>query len=151
MPDHRANQTKPPRGKYAAIMAVTTVLAMASASGVAAMMGAPGRAAILAALSVMAGSLATFIPAILRVERQSWGLAVLGSSMARTIVILAVALAIDKSRDLGDARTAFWIGTMIGTGVVLLIESAVSIRILAAMERSASASRGSGPSPAPQA
>jgi hypothetical protein len=132
-------------------MAIATMFGIACAGGVAAMMGASDRVALLAATAVAAGSLATFLPAILNVDRQSWGLVVLGASMARTMLILVFALFIDKTRDLADGRTALWIGTMCGAGLVLIIESAVSIRVLAALDRSASSSRFSSPRPAAQA
>ncbi len=155
LPDDRAIQAphyvSPPRAKYAGIMAVTTVVAIAAAAGVAAMMGAPSRVVILAAAAVAAGSMATVLPAILKVDRQSWGLVVLGSSMARTMMVLVCALIFDKTRDLGDARTALWIGAMVGAGVVLIVESAVAVRVLAAMDKSASALKVSDTRPAAHA
>lgn len=118
-------------------MAITTVIAVAFAGAIAMLMGAPERVVLLTVLAVAAGSLATFLPAILSVERQSWGLVVLGASMARTMLILVCALLFDKTRDLGDARTALWIGAMCGAGLVLIVESVVAVRVLAAMDRSA--------------
>jgi hypothetical protein len=151
LPDVRAISPKPPRGKYAGIMAVATVAAVGCAAAVCLLMDAPGRVALLAGLAVTLGSLATFLPSILQVERQSWGLVVLGSSMARTMVILACALFFDQTRNLGDARTALWIGSMCGAGIALIVESAVSVRFLAAMDRSASSSQCSQTRPAAHA
>ena len=151
MPVDRAIHATPPRAKYAGIMLAVTIVAAGCAAMLPLLMGTPNRVALFASGAVLVGSVATFLPALLRVDRQSWGLVVLGSSMARTMAILAFTLFIDKSRDLGDARTALWIGAMVGAGVVLIVESAVSIRILAAMDRVTSASRISGPHTAPQA
>ena len=67
------------------------------------------------------------------------------------MLILAIVLFIDKTRTLGDARTALWIGAMCGAGIVLIVESVVSVRVLASMDRSASESRLSERPPAARA
>jgi hypothetical protein len=137
-PSSQSHHLQPPRSLYAGIMALATLLGVAIASGVALMMGAPAKVAGLAAMAMVAGSFATFIPALLRIDRQTWGLAVLGASMARTMLILAIVLVIDRSRDFGEAHKTLWIAAMCGMGAILVIESAAAIRILSAMDKSAS-------------
>ena len=83
------------------------------------------------------GAFATFIPALLSISKEMWGVAVLGSSMARAILILAVTLLIDKTRTTVDGHTALWIGAVCGAGVVLVVEAVAAVRILSTMDKAA--------------
>jgi hypothetical protein len=119
-------------------MACATLLGIAASAAAILLMGAPMGIAGLVAMCVIAGSFATFIPAVLRIDRQMWGVAVLGSSMTRTMIILAIVLVIDQSRDLGTAHKALWVAALCAAGVILVIETGAAIRILSSMEKSAS-------------
>lgn len=131
-------QPKPPRLKYATWMALTTLVAVAIAGVVAALFGASMAVCILAAAAVAVGSFATFLPSILVVDRQAWGLVVLVASMIRTLIILAITLFFAKTRVPADAHTALWIGAMCGAGLVLIVESAFAVSILSSMDKSVS-------------
>jgi len=116
---------------------LATVIAVGVAVGVTMAMGAPGHVAMFAVAAIAAGSFATFLPAVLNVERQMWGVVVVAASMGRIILILAVALSLERSNNVGDARTALWIGVLCGAAAAMIIEAVVSIRILASMDKSA--------------
>jgi hypothetical protein len=131
----RPIQPRLPRGTYAAIMALATLVAIGVAAGVSLLMGAPERVAMLAVIAIAAGSFATFVPAAFNVEKQTWGMVVLAGSMGRMLLILAIMLILERTRDLGDSRTALWIGVLCGAATILVIEAVASIRIIASMDK----------------
>jgi hypothetical protein len=120
---------------YALAMAATCVVAVGTAAGVAALLGGGGTTTTLAAAAVGIASLATFAPVLLafRVTAQNFGLMVLGASMVRMLMLLGIGLGFDSTRDI--ARMPFWIGLILGGGLVLAVESALAIGILSKNER----------------
>lgn len=126
-----------PKGKYAALMALACVVAVIAAWGIAQMMGGAGSTPMLAALCVGAASMVTFLPVLFATSTQSggttFGVMVFGTSMARTLLLLGIALVFSQAREL--TPRPFWIGIMAGGGVVLLVESWLAITMLARLEK----------------
>jgi len=129
----------PPRAKYAVIMALATAAAALIGVGVTMGMRAPLDVVLAVVGVAVAGAFVTFLPALLNISKEMWGVAVLGSSMGRAILILGLTLAIDKVRTSTDGHAALWIGAVCGAGVVLVVEAAAAVRILSTMDKAARA------------
>lgn len=94
--------------------------------------------ALLVAMLVASVSLVSLLPALVtRAER--FGLAVLGSSIARMLLGMFAALILTQ---VGDAPSRpVWLGTVAGLGLILVIESILAIAVLSYLERLKSAGR----------
>ncbi|MCC6678995.1 MAG: hypothetical protein IT436_17860 [Phycisphaerales bacterium] len=116
---------------HTAIMLAVIGLGTAAAFGIAVSLGGPARIAGLAAGIVAAASLVSLLPGLLHLKAENWGLAVLGASMARMLLVLAVGFAADPD----GGRRAFWMGLVAGAVVVLVAETGLTVSTLQKLER----------------
>lgn len=113
-------------------MAAVIALGAALAFAIAAALGSGERTAGLAAAVVGAGSLISLAPGLLRLRAEHWGLAVMGASAARMLMVLAIGLAADPA---GAGRRGFWMGLVAGAVAVLIAETALAVTTLQRIER----------------
>lgn len=116
---------------HTAIMSGVIALGAGVALAVAVSMGGAGRTPGLAAAVVGVGSLISLLPGLLHLRAENWGLAVLGASMARMLLVLGLGFAADPSAD----RRAYWMGLVAGAVVILIAETALAVSTLARLER----------------
>jgi hypothetical protein len=122
-----------PRGRFGLLMLPAVVLALALTIGVALLLGGSPQAAGFAALAVTVGSILTFAPALLRLGREHWGVAVLVFGLLRSLLILAAAWMIESSTpDL--AVRPLYLGAVAGAVFILVVETAVAVVILQRIE-----------------
>jgi hypothetical protein len=126
---------EPRKALYGGLMAGACAAAVGCSALVVLGLGGGGKAALLSATAVGAGSVVTIFPALFSGRGIDFGQRVLFSSMARMLLILALALVWDVTRDLGDSRRAFFIATLCGAALVLVAEATVAIVLLTAIER----------------
>lgn len=130
-----ANQ--PPRARYAAAMVVASAVGIACAYLVAHAMGGGRDVAVQAAAVVAGAAVVGFIPALIGTA-QHFGVAVLVASLSRLLIVLIAGLVLTQ---IGHApKRPLWLGAVSGAVVILIAESAVSIAVIAAMDRLRSAS-----------
>lgn len=133
-----ANQ--PPRARYAGAMLLFSVLGVACAYLVAALLGGETDAALAAAAVVAGAALVGFIPAIIGTA-EHFGVAVLMASVGRLLIVLIAGLVLTQ---LGDApKRPLWLGAVSGAVLILIAESAISIAVISAMDRRRTESRSS--------
>ncbi len=146
----RSSSSLPARSAHVGVMlaatgagaGVTAAVALAFGAGG---LGGGGGTASLAVLVVLIAGVFGLVPALMHIGAESWGLAVLGGSMGRTLAALAIGLALDQGGGRQLDREGFWIGLAAGLVVVLVIEVAFAVRTLQKMDFS-SASAGRAPS-----
>jgi hypothetical protein len=123
-----------PRGEYALKMAGAVGLAVLGAAACTAALGGSNKSVMDTVLALAIGSTLTFLPAIVPVGASHWGIAVLCSGVARSLLILGLAYTLSEGHNDGSPR-AFFIGTLIGAVAVLIAESAFAISMLARWDR----------------
>jgi hypothetical protein len=132
-----------PRSAYGLKVGVAVLAGLVLAAVVAAAMGGDGRAVRSAVLAVAVGSALTFLPALLRISAEYWGVAVLASGVARSLLVLAIAYAMSKGN--GDlAVRPFFVGALVGAVTILMAESALAVATLARWDRQRLALKNSG-------
>lgn len=114
-------------------MAGAAALGCGAAVGMAAALGGSMKTGVVAAGVVLAASLVSLLPGVLRLRQETWGVAVLGASVARMLMVLALGLVIDSTAGLD--RRAFWLGLVSGAVIVLIVETALAVSALQKMER----------------
>lgn len=129
-----------PRGLYAAIVAVATLCAFALAALVCTRLGgdAPTLRRLMIALG--AGTFASLVPAVLRISKEYWGLAVVVAGVARCLVLFAICFAALEN-DPTLLKRPLMLGAAAAGGLLLIVETVAAIKILARLDRVASASR----------
>jgi hypothetical protein len=122
-----------PRGRFGLLMVPAVVLSIALTIGVALILGGSPATAGSAALAVTIGSILTFAPALLRLGREHWGVAVLVFGLLRSLLILAAAWMIESNTpDL--AVRPLYLGVVAGAVLILVVETAVAVLILQRIE-----------------
>jgi hypothetical protein len=119
---------------YGRWMALTTVAALGLTWGTAAAMGASNDSRISAATAMAIASILTFAPALLRIGREHFGVAVLFCGGARGLAALAIAYMIAQQHP-NDPHRAMYMGIAAGAIFVLVVETVLTIQILSAIER----------------
>lgn len=146
---HPPAKPAPPKTLYGVLMGVVCLIAVGASAGIASAMRGDSGTVLLAAASVGIGAIATFLPVLFggrtKAGAENFGLLVLFASGARTLLIMAVALFFSQTREI--VKAPFWVGTMSGAGVILVIESIVSITILSRLERLKTAQSSAAQSP----
>lgn len=136
MTDLPSSSPQVSKATYAALMAVTCVLAVAGAWGIAGALGGDADSCLLAGACVATASVMTFLPAFLTRPMKSggtnFGMLVMIASMLRLLTLFAVALFFDQTREL--VRRPYWIGILTGGGLILVVESAVAVMLLSRLE-----------------
>lgn len=132
MPANAANDI--PRGSYGLKMASATALGLVLAGVVAAAIGADQKTIGSTVLALAIASVVTFIPVVLRVRAEYWGVAVLASGMGRSLMALAVAYSMTLT-DPGLSTRALFMGAVAGAVVILIVESALAIATLSQWDR----------------
>src|SRR5437763_769797 len=89
---------------------------------------------LLSGPGVAVGSIITFIPALLSVGPDFWGIAVLLCGVGRGLAVLGLAFVLDHAGT-GLMTRPLYFGALGGAVLILIAESAVAIRILAQLER----------------
>lgn len=84
-------------------------------------------------LALAVASVATFAPAMLRIGKDHWGLAVLGCGVARALVLMAWCFAA-VSMNAGLASRPLFLGAASAAMFLLVVETAMSIRILSSID-----------------
>jgi hypothetical protein len=131
MPDLDANPIH--RGTYLSLMLGAIVLAVGLAAAIVRVMNGPGTTAWWAAAAVAVGSLPTLLPGILRVRPSNWGLVVFAGSTTRMLLVLSIGYAIMNGQ--GVDRRSFWFAVLCGAVLILVVESAAAVSMLARRER----------------
>ena len=123
---------QPPRSLYAGVMLAAGLIATACAFAAASAVGGPEAPALQTALLVFVVSMLGLLPVLVR-SAEYFGLAVLGSSVARLLLAMFAALILTE---VGKFEShPVWLGVVTGAGLMLLIESATAIAILMSLER----------------
>ncbi len=123
---------QPPRSLYAGLMLATGIVASACAFAAARMVGSPTTPALQISGLIFAVSLLGLLPVLVR-SAESFGLAVLGASVARMLLAMFAALILTQVGSF-EARPV-WLGVVTGAGLMLLVESIAAITILLSIER----------------
>jgi hypothetical protein len=126
-----------PRRQYGVWMAGVSVLAIACAAFTTWMLGGNTATISRVALATTVGSIATFTPAVLNISREYWGVGVLGAGMLRSLACMGWAYVAQQSGE-QEASRAIMLGTATGVAIVLAAETAISVSILARIERAKS-------------
>lgn len=115
-------------------MAGATVVTIAAAWFMAGRLG--GNAATTNALlyGMVAGSVVTFLPAVLRISKEFWGVTVLLSGVGRSLIIIALCYVFRENNAEIIARPLF-MSAAAGAILLLVIETVTTIKILSALER----------------
>lgn len=124
--------TQPPRSLYAGLTLAVAALATGCAFAVARTTGGPDAPAVAVAGLVGVVSLIGLLPVLVR-SAQSFGIAVLGASVAR--LLLAMFASVMLTEVGGMASRPVWLGVVAGAGLMLVAESAAAIAILSSIER----------------
>lgn len=137
-----------PRARYGLMMAGATIVALGLVWAVCVWMGGDGPT-LRAALTAMAvGSVATFAPAVMVINAEYWGVAVLVSGTARSLAAVALAFMFTQNDPAVASRPAM-LSISSGAMLVLAVEVIVAISILSAIERRKAELRvGTGQQPA---
>lgn len=130
----------PSRALHLSVMLGVTALALGTTWVTARTMGGSSTTAGLAALSLVIASVASLGPVVLSVKRESWGVLVFGSSIARMLLVLAVGYWIDAANQLD--RGPFWMSLVLGAVLVLIAETTVAVVTLTRLERTSRSSPG---------
>jgi hypothetical protein len=115
-------------------MVLVTVAALVAAWVTARALGGDAGTARAATLALAIGSVLTLGPAVLRIDREHWGVAVLACGMGRGLVTLGAAYLMAAGND-ALAPRPLYLGAVAGVLVVLLAESVAAILILSSLER----------------
>lgn len=135
-----ANQ--PPRTLYAGLMLGASALATLAAFLVARAAGGADGPALQTGALIAGVSLLGLLPVLVR-SAETFGLAVLGASVARLLVALFGAVLLTEVA--GAESRPVWLGVVTGAGLMLLIESAGAIAILMSLERKKAGHPGAEP------
>lgn len=124
---------QPPRARHAAITAASALGAVAIGVGLTLLLGGRSQTAGLVAAVLVAGSIVSFLPCLLRVGEGAsvWGLLILGASMFRAFLTLGLGLGLAPE---GESKP-FWVGLLAGLGVLLVVETGAAVAQIARMER----------------
>lgn len=114
-------------------MLLATLVAMGLAWGVARSLGANAATERTLLLALLAGSFATAGPAVFSIGKDHWGIAVLVGGMIRGLVIFGVCM---MARETGAEilRRPLFLGALCGAVLLMIVESALAIRILSRLE-----------------
>ena len=111
-----------------------TVLAMAGAIGGVLLLGGNTSVGWLAVAAVAVGSIATFVPVLVNIAPDYWGVAVMFCGTARALLVVGVCYLMMQNNAEIVQRQLFL--PAVGAAVFLLaVETAVAIRILARADR----------------
>lgn len=121
-------------------MAASALGAVAIGAGFSLVLGGGSATAALVAGVLIAGSIISLLPCLLRVGEGAsmWGMVILGASMLRAFLTLGLGLALVHQ----DQGKPFWVGLMAGLGVLLIVETAAAVTQIARMERELSGRSG---------
>jgi hypothetical protein len=86
----------------------------------------------LTALAI--GSLATFIPVVLRISADFWGLTVLASGLARAMIVLGVCYFLTQAKP-GLVERAVFLPAVAAVILLLIVESAAAVKFLSTLDR----------------
>ncbi len=123
-----------PRAAYGAGMLAASVAAAGLSWAVAAWLGGDSFTVRTVLIASAVGLVATLAPAVLRVGRDHWGVAVMGAGVARMLLSLGFCYAVREASPEVLARPLF-VGVVAGAMLLLVVEATAAIRVLAALER----------------
>ncbi len=123
-----------PRTTYGLVMLIATAVACGAAFLVCSALGGTGDTLTTLGLALALGSFATFAPAVLNIGADHWGVSVLVAGVARALIILGYCYAARETNPAVASRPLF-LGAASAAMLLLIVEAAASIRILAALER----------------
>lgn len=132
-----------PRMKFGLWMGLATALALVLCWVVAVALGGSSESAIIACRFVAIGSIATLAPILLQAGASHWGVLVMVSGMLRSLT--AVGLAYSAASE--HASRPIMLAAVSATGLLLVVESALAIRMLSKLDRERA---GAGPLSAAQ-
>lgn len=125
-------------------MAALCLGALAVTAAVSTILGGDSATTLRACAAVGIGSIASFIPVLLASTSQTgasnFGVLVVVASGARTLITLAAALFFTQMQSL--AKVPLWVGAMAGAGLILIVETALTVSILSRIERAKSSQAG---------
>lgn len=139
-----------PRGRYALAMSISGCLAIGIAILVALRLQSPastGAETRLAAVAVAFGAMLSFLPILLHraMGEGNWGHVVLGVSMARMLAVLGIGFMFELggagSTGAALEKQPYWIAIGAGLLVMLVIETTVTVAMLAAADRKRAAAK----------
>lgn len=128
------SSTHIPRAQYGLWMGLATLASLGLAWGAAWFFGGSADIARKALVATCAGSLATFAPVMLRIGFEHWGLAVLMSGVARSLIALGIAYGMASSLPAESTRPLM-LGTASAMGLMLLVESCAAVLVLSKLDR----------------
>lgn len=121
-------------------MLIATAVALGASWGVARGLGGDSRTVSRVTIALLAGSLLTFAPALLRISKDYWGVAVLASGVARSLIVLGICYSIRETSPDVAARPLF-LGAAAGAFILLVIETIAAVKVLSALDRRTSTGR----------
>ena len=123
-----------PRATYGLIMGLSTMVAGAAAWLLAAWLGADALTLKSVVIASGLGALATAAPVVLSLDRDRWGVFVMGAGVARMLLSLGYCYAAREATPELMARPLF-VGVVAGAMLLLIVEVTVSIKILSALDQ----------------
>lgn len=115
-------------------MLAATIVAFGVAFLVGKTLGADASNLRFALVALALGSFATFVPAVLAISKETWGVAVLVAGMARALIALGYCFAL-KETDPAVLPRPLFLAVASAAMFLLVVEVVVSIRILSSIER----------------
>ncbi|QOJ00230.1 MAG: hypothetical protein HRU70_06905 [Phycisphaeraceae bacterium] len=128
------------RKSFGLAMLGATLAALALGVGVSAAMGGGWDAGRSVVVALAAGSFLTFIPALVPISREYWGVGVLFCGATRGLVVIGLAYALSGGEG-GPERRPVMVGSASGAGLLLAVETALAVVLLSRLERAREASR----------
>lgn len=123
-----------PRARYGLMMAGATLVALGVVWAVCAWMGGDGPTLRAAMTATAVGAFATFVPAVMVISAEFWGVAVLVAGTARSLAAVALAFMFTQN-DPAVASKPAMLSVSAGAMLVLAAEVIAAISILSAIER----------------
>lgn len=129
-----------PRLTYGLIVATATAGAIGLAWWVATWLGGTGSTVRVLLLALGAGSFATLVPAVVRMGREHWGLAVVASGVGRALIVLGICYGVG-ARGVEVSSRPMFVGAAAALGLMLVVETVASIVVLSRVERARAGAR----------
>ncbi len=115
-------------------MLIATVVAAGASWALASSLGADSFTLRTVLIAAAIGAAATMAPAVLKIGRDHWGVFVMGAGVARMLLSVGYCYAVREMSPEVLSRPLF-VGVVAGALLLLIVETATSIKVLSALER----------------
>jgi hypothetical protein len=141
-PDLAPTALSIPRFGYGLMIGLVSLGAVLLGLGTTWFLGGSQPSILLVSGALAAGAVVSLIPALLMISAEFWGVSVMVAGVARGLIVLGVVfVATENNPDL--SKRAIYLGAMVGTVLVLIIETAAAVTILSKIERAKAVAKAS--------